>query len=231
MTESEHFPALSSVVQLRLRDHARRPVAEQARLSAQLATVLSLLVPDMPPRERIVLEGADGAVVAVLANPAAALALAERAMRATGLGLSIGIDHGPIEPVSSDAGLSLNGDGVSTAALMATLASEAGLLVTDKFRAALAQAVPGAQHALVPAGDFSDAGLRTYQAYSLDREAPGRRRRRLLLAGASALGLMLIGSLFLQRTWEDRPRPLAPLVEQAATLLGERIHGVDHGQR
>ena len=99
MTEADHLPVLSSVMLLRLHDYAQRPVAEQARLSAQLDTVLAMLLPAIPERSRIVLAGGGRAAVAVLDNAPAALAFAEAALTANqaGLGLCIGIDHGPVE--------------------------------------------------------------------------------------------------------------------------------------
>lgn len=212
MTEVQHPPALSSVVLLRVRDYARRPVAEQARLSAQLDTLLSVLLPDIPGRQRIALEGSGCAAVAVLGNAPAALALAERALCAdqAGLGLCIGIDHGPVELTGADTGEALAGDGVATAAVIAAFAANGGLLVSRNFHTALAQSAPGAQSALVPAGHVSDAGLRTHQVYGLDRAASRRRQQRFLAAAVIATVVLLAAALALRWWLPDRPRPLAP---------------------
>jgi len=214
MTDIEHPPALSSVVLLRLRDYARRPVAEQARLSAQLDAVLAVLLPDIPARQRVVVEGGGAAAVAVLDNAPAALAFAERALRANqaGLGLCIGIDHGPVELTAGAAGDALAGDGVATAAVIAAFAANGGLLMSKNFRTALVQTAPGAQSALVPAGQVSDAGLRTYQVFGLDREAPRRRRRRFFVAAVTSAVVMLATAMTLRLEVPDRPRPLAPYV-------------------
>lgn len=212
MTEAHQLPAQSSVVLLRICDYARRAVAEQARLSAQLDTVLALLLPQMPACTRLVLGGNGSAAVAVLDNPRAALAFAEQALRAyeAGLGLCIGIDHGPVEVVSTDSNLQLAGDGVATASVMAAAASDSGLLVTQNFRAALAHAAPGAEYALVPSVNFSDAGLRTYQVYTLDRLAPRKRRRLYLLIALTVFVLLMTATFAFRLSVEDRPRPLAP---------------------
>jgi hypothetical protein len=211
MTEVEDLPVQSSVVLLRIHDFARRPVAEQARLSAQLDTVLAMLLPDIPERSRLVMSGNGSAAVAVLDNAPAALAFAERALRAydANLGLCIGIDHGPVEVLNSETSEDLAGDGVATASVLAASSPNSGLLVTQNFRTALAYASPGAESALVPAISLSDAGLRTYQAYSLDRMATRRRRRNFqLIAFATACSLLLIAMSL--RWWvPDRPRPLA----------------------
>jgi len=224
MTEADHLPALSSVVLLRICDYARRPVAEQARLNAQLDTVLALLLPAIPARTRLVLAGNGCAAVAVLDNAPAALAFAEHALQANsaGLGLCIGIDHGPVEVLSSDTGEVLAGDGVATASVMAASATDAGLLVTQNFRTALAQKSPGAEIALVPAVNLSDAGLRTYQVYRLDRLAPRRRRHQFIFIGA-VMACVLLASATALRLWvPERPRPFAAEVKKPAPPPVER---------
>jgi hypothetical protein len=232
MTEAEHLPAQCSVVLLRLHDYPRRPVAEQARLSAQLDTLLALLLPGMPASARIVLSGNGSAAVAVLDNPPAALAFAERALNANhvGLGLCIGIDHGPVEVVSTEAGEALAGDGVATASVMAASVAAAGLLVTQNFRTALAQMAPGAETALVPTTHLSDAGLRTYQVFSLDRLAPARRRRGFMVVAAGVL-LLLLAAAFAVRLAPERPRPLASILDIFAPAAPEHITKIPHGKR
>jgi hypothetical protein len=232
MTEVENFPVQSSVVLLRISDYTRRSVAEQARLSAQLDTLLALLLPDIPERSRLVLAGNGGAAVAVLDNAPAALAFAERALyaHAAGLGLHIGIDHGPVELLSSDTSEDLAGDGVATASLLAASAADTGLLATESFRIALAHMSPGAESALVPAVSLSDAGLRTYQAYSLDRMATRRRRRRfMLIAGVTACVLLAVAMSL--RLWvPDRPRPLAAVFDKFVSANLERPARPAHGK-
>jgi hypothetical protein len=214
MTEAEHLPVLSSVVLLRICDYARRPVAEQARLNAQLDTVLALLLPDIPARTRLVLAGNGSVAVAVLDNAPAALAFAERALHAydAGLGLCIGIDHGPVEVLSNAASEELAGDGVATASVMAASATDAGLRMTQNFRTALAQMSPGAETALVPTVNLSDAGLRTYQVYGLDHLAPRRRRRLFMLITAITACVLLAIATSLRLWMPDRPRPFSPEV-------------------
>lgn len=211
MSDTEHLPILSSVVLLRLIDYAKRPVAEQARLNAQLDTVLAILLPDMPAQTRIVLSGNGSAAVAVLNNPLTALAFAERALRAneSGLNLCIGIDHGPVEMVSGDSGEMLAGDGVATASVIAAFSTNHPLLASQNFRTALAQMSPGAENRLVPTATFSDAGLRTYNLFCLDPLAPGRRRRRLMMLGAGLVVLLLLSATTVRYTLPDRPQPLA----------------------
>lgn len=217
---------------LRLHDYAQRPVAEQARLSAQLDTVLAMLLPDIPEQSRIVLSGGGRAAVAVLDNPPAALAFAEAALTANqaGLGLCIGIDHGPVEIVHEESGDVLAGDGVVTASVMATFASDAKLLMSQNFRTALANRSPGSEEALVPADNFSDAGLRTYQAFRLDRQAMQQRRRRFIMIAVVSAILLLSISVAFRMTLPDRPRPLAPYIGSTVTNAIDQIKRLTDGQ-
>ena len=225
MTEAEFLPALSSVVLLRLGDYARRPVAEQARLTAQLDTVLALLLPAIPVKSRVVLAGSGSAAVAVLNNAQAALTFAEHALNANqaGLNLCIGIDHGPVELVAGEAGNMLAGDGVATAAMMATFATDAGLLVSQNFRTALAHMSPGAENVLVPTVNYSDEGLRTYKVFALDSQALQRRRKFFLITAASATLLLLITAGVLRQWVPDRPRPLSPYIGKTVSVTLDRI--------
>jgi hypothetical protein len=209
-----------------LTDYAKRPVAEQARLNAQLDTVLAMLLPDLPPHTRIVLSGTGSTAVAVLNNPPAALAFAEAALRAnqSGLGLCIGIDHGPVEIVSSASGEMLSGDGVATASVIAAAATDSMLLASQNFRTALAQMSPGTEMRLVATAHFSDAGLRTYNVFCLDPLAPALRRRRLLMLGSALIMLLLVSAGAIRFGMPNRPQPLAgyfspaePVIAPAAT--------------
>lgn len=236
MTETDHLPLLSSVVLLRLSDYAKRPVAEQARLNAQLETVLAILLPDMPESTRIVLAGKGSAAIAVLNNPPAALDFAERALRAnqTGLGLCIGIDHGPVEVVLGDSDSLLAGDGVATASVIAAFSKDNSILASQNFRTALAHMSPGAENMLVPSANVSDAGLRTYNVFCLDPLAPARRRRRLIMLGASLVALLLISATTVRYTLPNRPQPLAAYfdsTEAAASIATPECPKTEHPKR
>lgn len=232
MTEAEHLPVLSSVIMLRLREYGQRPVAEQARLSAQLDTVLAMLLSDIPEQSRIVLAGSGRAAVAVLDNPPAALAFAERALTANqaGLGLCIGIDHGPVEILPGDTGDTLAGDGVMTASVIANFATDNELLVSGNFRTALAQMSPGSEVALVPAENFSDAGLRTYQAFRLNRRATRQRQRRFAVMTMVSVLLLLSAAVAMRMAVPDRPRPLDPYIGSEVSFVIDSMMRFTHGR-
>src|SRR5258706_457412 len=71
---------------------------------------------------------------------------------------------------------------------------QARLLMTRSFRDAMADAAPGLESGLFPAGVFTDAGLRTHELFSPDGRVAERRRTRFFaLAVAAAIGLVGAG--------------------------------------
>ncbi len=185
---------LASVVFLKIQEYARRPVQEQARLRAQLEAVLAVTLADLPPENRIVLDAADGTAVAVLADPGEALRLAERALpaMAAGLPLCIGINHGTVQMASGGDGMI--GDGIAVAASVAEFASPSRVLISRSFRDALADITPSTEAGFFPAGVFTDARLRTHELFFPDKQATGRRQRRLIALGiAAVIGLVGTG--------------------------------------
>jgi hypothetical protein len=105
---------------------------------------------------------------------------------------------------------------------MAASATEANLLATQNFRTALAQKSPGAEIALVPTVNLSDAGLRTYQVYSLDRKAQRRRRHQFIFIAVIMAGVLLASATALRLWVPERPRPFAPEVKKPAPAPAER---------
>jgi len=186
----------ASVVFLKIQDFARRSVSEQTRLRAQLEAVVAVTTAELPIASRIVLDAADGIAVAVLGDPAGALRIAERSLAANsaGLPLCVGINHGAVQMAGDRAGDGMIGDGIAVAASIADFSSPSRLLISRSFRDAMADAVPGLEAALSPAGTFNDAGLRTHELYSPDDRAPARRHRRFVaIAVATAIALPAAG--------------------------------------
>jgi hypothetical protein len=190
-------PVYASIVFLKIPEFGQRPVTEQARLRAQLEAVLAVTAAELEPRGRLVLDASDGAAIVVLHDPVGALRLAERALAAVaaGLPLSIGINHGAVRPADSENGAEgMAGDGIAVAANAAAFAAASQILLSRSFRDALAEASPGEEATLVPAGTFADAGLRNHELFRRDRRAARRRSRRFAaLAAAAALALVAAG--------------------------------------
>jgi class 3 adenylate cyclase len=184
----------ATVVFLRIPEFARRPATEQTRLRAQLESALAVAIADMGEASRIVLDAADGIVLAVLGDPRAALRVTQRTLAAgaAGLPLGAGVTHGAVRPAAENGG-GLLGDGIAVAAGISALAGPSRILLTKEFRDALADAAPGAEAPLVRAGTHTDASLRAHQLYHNDPREARARGRRYVLAGAF-LVLGLIGA-------------------------------------
>jgi hypothetical protein len=186
---------VASVVFLKIQDFARRSATEQARLRAQLQAVVAVTAAEIAPGSRIMLDAADGAAIVVLDDPRGALHLAERALTAVsvGLPLSAGLNHGALQLAGRNGAEGMTGDGIAVAAAVAAFAAPPRLLASRSFRDALAEAAPGLEAALGPAGTFTDPGLRTHELYGPDRNGVARRRRRYT-AVAVTLAIALIGA-------------------------------------
>ena len=184
------LPTLASVVFIRVTEFARRPVAEQARLRAQLESALAVALIRIPLHTRIILDAPDGMAIAVLDNPAAALDIAQRCMSASAAGVSmaVAVNHGAIRLAPDDSGhQGLIGDAVGTAAAIAHFAGPARLFVSRSFREALAESSPARAVSIRPAGIFTDANVRTHELFAPDAASALRRRKMLAVVGAVVL--------------------------------------------
>jgi hypothetical protein len=216
--------ALASVVFLKIHDFARRPVSEQARLRAQLEAVLAVTVAQLAPRSRIVLDAPDGAAVVVLGDARGALRVAEQALAAgaAGLPLCAGLNHGAVRLARNGNGEEMSGDGIAVAASLAGFAAPAGLRTSRAFRDALADAVPGLEASLAPAGSARDASLRSHELYQPDPGARGRRRRRYAMASLAAVLALVAAGLGWRISAEGQDAFLGRV-----KLQGERyMHGL-----
>ena len=211
----------ASVVFLKIQDFARRSATEQTRLRAQLQAVVAVTAAEIPPAGRVMLDAADGVAVVVLDNPRAALRLAERAMSAVavGLPLSAGLNHGALQLAGRKSGEGMTGDGISVAAAIAAFAPPARVLASRSFRRAYAEASPGDEAMLAPAGTFTDPGLRAHDVFSPNERALGRRSRRYTVVGV-LLAVALIGAGVVTRDATKREPPLLDVVMQLVHKVG-----------
>ena len=209
-------PTLASVIVLRMPDFARRSVREQTRLKADLETLVALAIRPLAAADRIVLETPDGAAIAVLGEPHAALEMAERA-QAANPSLCIGANHGAIR-AASDAlrGPGLIGDGIAAGVIVASAATPGRLLASRAFRDALEAHAPTHAGCLSSVGTFTDPDVRTHELFAVDRLAMHARKRRRFVVGASStaaiVGLGLTTWFFLGK---EPVRPAVVLFEIA----------------
>jgi len=186
---------VAAVVFLKIQDFARRPASEQARLRAQLEAVVAVVTAEVPPASRIVLEASDGAAIVFIDQPVAALRIAQKALTAAaaGLPLSAGLNHGALQLSGNKGAEGTRGDGIAVAASIADAAPASRLIASRAFRDALADAAPGAEAELVPAGTFTDPGLRSHEVFTPDAKALAWRSRRYA-AATLAIMVALVGA-------------------------------------
>ncbi|MGH8735993.1 MAG: PEGA domain-containing protein [Burkholderiales bacterium] len=132
-------PVAASVVALGMADFAHRRAEEQTAPRTQLEALTGVALQPLAAAGRIVLDAADALAVVVLAGPAAAMVLAERARAAAGeLPLRVGIDYGPLRGVEDAAlGTCVEGDGLDGALELAARAEPGAVLASPRYRAAL----------------------------------------------------------------------------------------------
>lgn len=230
MAASPRSSVYASVVFLKIQDFARRSATEQARLRAQLQAVVAVTAAEIPPAGRIMLDAADGAAIVVLDDPRGALRLAERALSAVavGLPLSAGINHGALQLAGRKGGDGMTGDGIAVAAAVAAFAGASRLLTSRSFREALAEAAPGGEAALVPAGSFNDPGLRAHELFSPDRRALARRSRRYT-AVALVFAVALVAGGVAVRSSNGAQRPfMDTMLEKTAPYWRELVQKVKY---
>lgn len=221
---------VASVAFLKIQDFARRSATEQARLRAQLQAVVAVTAAEIAPASRIMLDAADGAAIVVLDDPRGALHLAQRALTAVavGLPLSAGLNHGALQLAGRKGGEGMTGDGIAVAAAVAAFAAPPRLLASRSFRDALAEAAPGLEAALGPAGTFTDPGLRTHELFSPDHRAIQRRSRRYT-AVAVALAIALVGAGVAVRNSTAGQQPFVDaMLEKTAPYWRELVQKVGY---
>lgn len=207
MTQPSSAPTLASVVFLQLQEFSRRAITEQAKLRTQLEAVVGVAISLLPVEDRILLDTPDGAAVVVLANPRGAIEVAERALAAaTGLPLCIGVNHGVIQFATDEHQTQgLVGDGIASAATVASFAQPSGLLVSRSFRDALAESAPDREDDLRPAGVYTDSRVRTHELFVPDiAVAVSRYRRRLVIGIVCVIGILGSAALLRETVLKNR---------------------------
>lgn len=222
----------ASVLHLRIADFLRRPVTEQAALKSALGDLLRDALEGIAAAERLVLDAPEGFAVVLLATPAAAVAVGRRLQQGSaGRPFCVGVNFGPVQVFDREGATELQGDGLATAATIAGFVPPGGLLFSDAFRRALAQSTGGTSRALLRAGGFTDANIRTHELFSLDPDADGRARRRwFILTGAGVALILLAGAaareVRLQIEASRRPAVLVLNIEPDGLIF---IDGADRG--
>jgi hypothetical protein len=189
-------PVSASIILLRSHGYARKPVAEQSRLKAQLEALVAIAVAPLPAGRWLVLDAPEGLAIVVLSGAETALDTAQRALAAAAdIPLAIGVNHGPIVAEGGERGDPLlAGDGIETATVLAGFAAPGKLLASRSVRDAMAAHAPERADDLRPEGTFTDGRVRTHELFALDAHGPRRRRRRLFALGTLGFcGIIALG--------------------------------------
>ena len=230
MAASPRFSLYASVVFLKIQDFARRSATEQARLRAQLQAVVAVTAAEIAPAGRVMLDAADGAAIVVLDDPRGALRLAERALTAVavGLPLSAGLNHGVLQLSGRKGGEGMTGDGIAVAAAVAAFAEPPRLLASRSFRDALAEAAPGLEAALGPAGTFTDPGLRTHELFGPDHRGVARRGRRYTALAVVLAAALVAGGVAVRSSTPHQQPFVDALIERTEPYLRELVQRVSY---
>lgn len=186
MSEAIAAAADASVIGLTIREFARQPVADQARLKAQLEALAAIAIEPLNAADRVVLESPAGLVVTVLGRPQEALQVAERAQAGgADLQLCIGVNYGPVKlGADPGGGQTLIGDGIVGAVTLANLATRGRFLASRSFHEALATFAPHRAAEFGSVGVVTDDNVRTHELFTLNPAARTARKRRLVMFGA-----------------------------------------------
>ncbi len=214
MNTTAQTPALASVIILKIQDFARRPVAEQVKLKSRLESLVASAIRPLPVAARIVLDTFDGLAVVVPARPRAALALAVRSMAVSDMPLCIGVNHGPVMPVTDALrGPGVVGDALASGLTLANAAAPGRVVASRSFREALKADSPARAADLRATGSFTDANLRAHELFMFDRRAARVRGWRRLALGTLAIAAIIgagFGARLLRLAHE--PPPVRPAV-------------------
>jgi hypothetical protein len=226
-------PALASVVVLKLHEFPRKPVAEQVKLKSRLESLVASAIKPLPVATRIVLDTFDGLAVVVPARPRAALALAVRSLAAADIPLCIGVNHGPVKPVSDALrGPGVVGDALASGLTLANAATPGRVVASRSFREALKADSPARVADLRAAGTFTDANLRAHELFTFDRRAARQRRWRLFALGTVTIAAIIgtgFGARFARLAYEPPPVQPAVILLQIAPRGDVYIDGVRRG--
>jgi hypothetical protein len=199
MAQAATVPASASVASFRIAEFAGRPVADQLDLRERLGAALETALVAVPPATRIVLDGADGAIVVFLDSAEAALrcaAVVRERSNALAVPIRAGLNAGPVAALKGAAGEpNVVGDGVAAAAAVAWFAARGGITASRAFRDALAKENRDLASVLISAGERTDERLRTHELFTVGNIPDDLGRRRLLRTAAISVGAILLTGL------------------------------------
>jgi hypothetical protein len=158
-------------------DYARKPVAEQIKLTERFNLRLSDALKPVAPGDRIVLDTGNGAALAFLGKPEGALQVAislrdEIAADPSPSGptmmVRIGINIGPVKLVKDASGdPSIIGDGIVVAQSVTSFAAPGQILVSHSYREAVSRVSKEYARLLNSESSRTDKYLREHRVYAV----------------------------------------------------------------
>jgi class 3 adenylate cyclase len=220
-------------------DYAKKPVAEQIKLTERFNALLEEALKKIVPEDRIILETGAGAAVSCLGKTEDALLMAidlrdriaaEPAADGPALSAHFGINLGPAKLVTEEGSEpNIVGDGLNVAQNVMSFAQPGQILVSRSYHDAVAAVSPTYARMLNPAGSRTDKYLREHHVYSVSETAgaaaaraalsPEQRRKMLRMGALGAIAAILVLAIGI-RISRNKPAPPpepapAPVAEQA----------------
>ena len=179
--ESSGRTLVCSVLFLELVEYSKKPVAEQLQLRQAFNDMLAKALGPVAPRDRIILDTADGAAVTFMGDPEDAL-FAAMAMRdgAAAVPIRLGVNLGPVRLVKDLSGqMNIIGDGINVAQRVTSCAEPGQLLVSRSFYEVVS----------CLSRDYAKLFRHEHDVYAVAGSAPARVRDALPQPPASNPGL------------------------------------------
>jgi hypothetical protein len=122
----------------------------------------------------------------------------------------------------------MTGYGIAAAAAIAAFAPPERVLASRAFRDALGDAQPGMEALLVPAGTFSDPGLRSHEVFRPDVKALARRRWRYSAVTALVAVALIAGGMLVREAAPERQPFVDVVLEKAEPYWRELVQRVSY---
>jgi class 3 adenylate cyclase len=129
----------ASVVFADIVEYSKKPADDQIRLKDEFNALISEVIKDVAPDDRIILDTGDGVAISFLGEPEEALFVAMNlrdvlAQNTTGLAARIGINDGPVRVVKDINGQpNIIGDGINVAQRVMSFAQPGEVLVSRSY--------------------------------------------------------------------------------------------------
>jgi class 3 adenylate cyclase len=220
-------------------DYAKKPVAEQIKLTERFNALLEEALKKIVPEDRIILETGAGAAVSCLGKTEDALLVAvdlrDRvaalpAADGPALSAHFGINLGPAKLVTEEGSEpNIVGDGLNVAQTVMSFAEPGQILVSRSYHDAVSAVSSTFARMLRPEGSRTDKYLREHHVYAVSETAnvaaaaaalsPEERRKRLRMGALAAIAAILVLAIGI-RVSRGKPAPPpepapGPVAEQA----------------